>query len=138
MKFTEQRILIFQAEFCGICHGIERAKVVEKFLDKHYPPKMPIVRLVCGDKDGEVPPGSDYEKNLKLSDSYAVEGFPTIIIEGKRKDGSGFEIARASAETVSAFTPKELDRVYREGLEAIEEMEDDVLSQDEASKQIAW
>lgn len=136
MNFISKRILVFQADFCGVCKGIEKTGVVEKFVAQ-VDGYMPVVRLSCGDKDGEQTT-DEHKRNFALSDSYEVEGFPTFIIEGKRKDGSGYEIARASAETVSAFTLKEFNRVYREGLEAIEELPDDVESQDEASKKIPW
>lgn len=137
MKFDHIRIVQFSADFCGVCKGIDKTQVVERFVDANSPPRMSIVKLLCGDKDG-AQSTPEYERNFKISDSYGVEGFPTFIIEGKRKDGSGFEIARVASDTVSAFTLKEFNRVFREGMEAIEELPDDVESQDEASKTIRW
>lgn len=136
MKFESVRILLFSADFCGICKGVEKTGIVDRFIDGNTP-RMKLVKLCCGDADGEQTT-EEHKRNFAMSDSYEVEGFPTYIIEGKRKDGSGYEIARASAETVSAFTLKEFNRVYREGVEAIEELPDDVESQDEASKRIPW
>lgn len=137
MKFDSIRILEFSALFCGICKGVEKAGIVEKFTDAQFPPRITVQKLVCGDKDGEQST-DEYKRNFALSDSYEVEGFPTFIVEGKRRDGSGYEIARMSAETVSAFSLKEFNRVYKEGLRELEELPDDVESQDEASKKIPW
>ncbi len=136
MKFENVRILQFSADWCGICKGIDKTGIVERFIDGNTP-RMKLVKLICGDKDGEQTT-EEHKRNFAMSDSYEVEGFPCFIIEGKRKDGSGYEIARVSSETVSAFTLKEFNRVYKEGLEAIEELPDDVESQDEASKRISW
>lgn len=142
MKFTNVRVLCFQADFCGVCKGVEKTRVVEKFVDEHTKAgadfiRIPVHKLSCGDAEGEQVT-EEHKRNFAMSDSYEVEGFPTFIFEGKRADGSGFEIARASAETVSAFTLKEFNRVFAEGLEALEELPDDVESQDEASKRISW
>jgi hypothetical protein len=137
MKFDSIRILVFSADFCGVCKGVEKAGIVEKFTDAQFPPRIAVQKLVCGDKDGEQTT-DEHKKNFALSDSYEVEGFPAFIIEGKRKDGSGYEIARVSSETVSAYTLKEFNRVYKEGLKDLEELPDDVESQDEASKKIPW
>jgi hypothetical protein len=137
MKFDSIRILCFSAVYCGICRGVEKAGVVEKFADKHFPPKMTQHKLVCADKDGE-PSTDEFKKNFAISDAYGVEAFPTFIIEGKLKDGTGYEIARVDSSTVSAFTVKEFDRVYKVGLAEVDELPDDVESQDAASKRISW
>lgn len=137
MKFDSIRILCFSAEYCGVCKGVEKTGVVEKFADKHFPPRISAHKLVCADVDGE-PSTDEYKKNFAISDAYDVEAFPTFIIEGKLKDGTGFEIARIDSSTVSAFTLKEFDRVFKLGMKEVDEMPDDLESQDAASKRIPW
>lgn len=138
MKPTAIRLLLFKREACPACDDMDKKRVVEKFTSKNYPPKMGVQTLVCMDSEGEVPAGSTFEKNFRLSDGYGVEAFPTVIIEGKRKDGTAFEVARMDSSTVSSFSARELDRVFREGMEALEDMPDDTMTQDEAAKQIPW
>lgn len=137
MKFDTVRILLFSAEFCGVCKGIEKTRIIEKFVDKHSPPRMHVQKLVCGDVNGELST-EEFKKNFAISDSYGVEAFPTFIVEGKRRDGSGFEICRFDSATVSHFSLKEFDRVFEAAMADVEEMEGDVMSQDEASKRISW
>lgn len=138
MKLTAQRLLVFKSAVCSHCEAMDKAKVVEKFTAKNFPPKIPVTTLVCLNEEGEVPAGSDFEKAFKVSDGYGINAFPTVVFEGRRKDGSAFEIARADGSTVSDFSLKEFLRVYRDGMEQVEEMPDDIMTQDEAAKTIPW
>lgn len=139
MKLVSFRLLVFKAKSCGHCVQMQKARTIEKFVDKNYPPKIPVHWLDCMDEEGEAPAGTELEKHFKLSDSYGVSGFPTIVIEGKSPTGSTFEIGRADSETVSGFTAKELQRIFKEGLKEFEEnFLDDMLTQDEAAKTIPW
>lgn len=138
MKLVAFRVLLFKSASCHFCEEMDKKKTIEKFTAKHYPPKMPVQTLVCINDDGEAPEGSELEKNFRISDGYGVEGFPTVIIEGRKKDGTAFEVARMDSSTVSDYSARELDRVFKEGMKAVNDLPDDTLSQDEAAKQIPW
>lgn len=138
MKLTALRILTFKSSACPHCDEMDHKKVIDKFIGKHFPPKIVAQTLVCLDDSGEAPEGTDFAKNFRISDGYGVQAFPTVIIEGRKKDGTAFEVARMDSETVSAFSARELDRVFKQGMAVVEDLPDDTLSQDEAAKQIPW
>lgn len=73
------RLLKFSSKQCPACANMARSKVIERFLSAH--PEVSFVALDCVDDEGETPEGSDYEKNMKLSDVYGVDSFPTLVFE---------------------------------------------------------
>jgi hypothetical protein len=58
---------------------MNRSKVLERFTTTH--PDVTVIALDCVDDDGDTPKDSEFEKNMKLSDVYGVDSFPTIIFE---------------------------------------------------------
>lgn len=139
MKLTAQRILVFHSTVCAHCISMKKVKTIDKLVDKLFPPKIEQKWLNCMNEEGEAPEGTEFGTNFAISDGYKVAGFPTVIFEGRRADGKAIEIARGVlGETVEAFTVKEFERVYKRGLEALEELPDNMLTQDEAAAKIAW
>jgi len=56
-----------------------KARTLERFIERH--PDVKLVVVDCADEDGEVPRGSEFDRNNKLSDVYDVTSFPTLIFE---------------------------------------------------------
>lgn len=80
-------LLKFSSKQCAACLSMARSRVLERFVAAH--PEVQIIALDCVDEDGETPEGSSYERNMRLSDTYGVDSFPTLVFESV----SGGELA---------------------------------------------
>ncbi len=115
MTAPKMRILKFGSKTCGACIAMDRAKTLEKFVERH--PNVSIVKFDVSDEENESPKAAalgdvDYEANMKLSDDYGVEALPTLVFEVetfgemRRMEGAG--------------NLKQLEAEYEKALEAAE------------------
>ena len=81
----EYKLIKFGGEFCAPCKTMDKAKVLEKFVQKH--PNVQVIRVEIADKEG-VP----YKDGERIAQAYGVSALPTIVIE---KSGQLGELARA-------------------------------------------
>ena len=79
------RLLKFGSPSCPPCVAMEKQKTLERLKDEF--PELTIVKLDIYDIEGETPPGSEYERNNKISDEYDVEAMPTLVFERDTADG---------------------------------------------------
>lgn len=107
MTTPKLRLLRFTSESCVICRSQEKLQVVERFVDGKG---ISVVPVVCADNDNRSPKGSAYETAYKLSDSYNVRAFPTLVVEAKLDGGGSVEVFRAEG----GVTVRELEKIYKE------------------------
>ena len=104
------RIIQFGSMTCGACASMDKARVLERFVEAH--PEVVVLKLEIADKKGHSPSlrdatnphGIDFKKNYKLSDEYDVTALPTLVMEVK---GVG-EVVRIEG----AATLKHLNEAY--------------------------
>lgn len=106
------RLLRFISDACAICRSQEKLQVVERFVEDK---QIAVVPLMCADKDGRSPKGTDYEAAYKLSDSYGIRAFPTLVLEAKLDGGSSVEVFRAEG----GVNVRELEKIYKESVAEI-------------------
>lgn len=130
------RFVVYKADGCAACAAMDKARTIESFIEKHCATSTKIVRLACADAEGETPDGSEYAKNMKLSDDYGIEMFPTVVLEAKLADGSGLELSR----TEGGVSKKVFSDTFTQALEAFGEQveSDEGRSQQEASRDLPW
>lgn len=73
------RLVLFTSKVCGACIALKKAGVLEKFAAAH--PEVEVVDYCVADEHGDIPDGSEYEKNDKLADEYEIDELPTMVIE---------------------------------------------------------
>lgn len=98
------RIVKFGTKQCPACVAMDKSKVLQRFVERH--PDVKLVLLDCADEEGEIPRGSVYETNDKLSDVYGVDSFPTLVFE----TNDGGELASWEG----GVPMHELEKTYRE------------------------
>ena len=80
-KYSNFRLLKFGALNCGPCIALAKARTLERVAEEF--PGIGIKVMDCEDKNGEAPPGTEFEKASALAEEYEVSAFPTIILEAR-------------------------------------------------------
>lgn len=80
----KMRLIKFGSKTCGACHGMDKAKTLERFAEEH--PEVSVLKLDVSDDEGESPgptavDPTNYDANMKASDTYGVTVLPTLIFE---------------------------------------------------------
>lgn len=117
------KLIKFGAKWCAPCQSMTKAKVFERFKEKHPDVEVKLFDLPGEDEvaalDGlkEDMPDDQIPAELKPfaeaeheAEDYEVEGLPTIIFE----DENGDELARGD----EAMSLTSLEKLYKEALEA--------------------
>lgn len=104
------RVLQFSMKSCTHCEAMERKQTLQKLKAKH--PNLVIVKVEIADAEGNVPPGTIFEKNHDIAEEYGVENLPTMVFEAKSGD-EGLELFRVEGEA----TFKQFDKMLVEALE---------------------
>lgn len=73
------RLVMFTSKVCGACIALKKMGVLDKFAAAH--PEVEVVDYSVADENGDVPDGSEYDKNDLLADQYEIEELPTLVLE---------------------------------------------------------
>lgn len=106
MEHPKMKLVKFSADFCGPCKAMEKAKTIERLIEKH--PNVSAVNYSCANKEGDAPKGSEYAKNAARAEVYVVDAFPTLIFELE----SGGELVRSEG----GMNLKELEELYEDAI----------------------
>lgn len=111
------RLLKFGSKTCGPCIGMDKAKTLERFVEKH--PEVQVATFDISDEEGESPPKKvgdpksiDYKANMKLSDVYRVTALPTLVFE--------VEMFGEMRRIEGASTLKDLEKAYEQAVTSAE------------------
>lgn len=109
-KKPQMRLIKWGSKVCPACSHMERSRILENFKATH--PDVVIIKLDVADEEGETPKGSEYDRNMKLSDDYGVDSLPTLVFESM----TGGELASWEG----GIPVKELEKLHKAALARLE------------------
>lgn len=114
MSEPKLRLVKFGAAYCPPCRHMDRAKTLEKFVERH--PNVVLKKLDVADENGHVPPGSAFDEANQIAYKRKVVSIPTLIFETP----DGKELVRH----VGSITARNLERLYLDALDELDETEE--------------